>query len=374
MAYRRSACAGVVKLVNTTDLKSVGRKALPVQVRSPAPFISILAYATGVLFRMDFIKRADADAKRLVDQFPDYYANLDALYLGLIGFDFEEDAYEIISSGGEVIAFIRKVENNPGEISLARSLSPNTLFGAVGRYTRSITYELAVPLVDPDDIQVTVDAAYQLSSCLRIAGAAEGIIPAATRKSWSILGGIHDNSCEVHLFEDFPKARGFRKPSPINNEDIQWVGESLDKFSSLYEKNEAYKLAVQSYCSYGQANNIRLMAATIWSGIEALFNISAELRYRLSLYIGALTETLGEKRYEKFQKVKKLYDFRSKIVHGSTLDEASIANHIREVSLILAHLLTIFAQKGEVIEVEEIEKFLLFPEKLNLKITIPKKQ
>ncbi len=40
ISFRRQfdLCAGVVKLVNTRDLKSLGRKALPVQVRPPAPF------------------------------------------------------------------------------------------------------------------------------------------------------------------------------------------------------------------------------------------------------------------------------------------------------------------------------------------------
>ena len=33
----RPFAAGVVKLVNTRDLKSLGRMALPVQVRPPAP-------------------------------------------------------------------------------------------------------------------------------------------------------------------------------------------------------------------------------------------------------------------------------------------------------------------------------------------------
>jgi hypothetical protein len=114
------------------------------------------------------------------------------------------------------------------------------------------------------------------------------------------------------------------------------------------------------------------MAATIWSGIEALFNIDRELTFRLALYIAVITETVGEKRYEKFERVKKLYDIRSKIVHGSELADEKIASHIREASRILGHLLVIFAENGEVVERKEIEKFLLFPEKLTLQITIPK--
>ncbi len=42
-------CAGVVKLVNTRDLKSLGRKSLPVQVRPPAPSILNMAIQPGHL-------------------------------------------------------------------------------------------------------------------------------------------------------------------------------------------------------------------------------------------------------------------------------------------------------------------------------------
>lgn len=311
---------------------------------------------------MNFFTEAEAESKRLIEDDPDYFDKLDAVFLGLIGFEFEQDKYTIQSEDGKLIAYIRRVDNPPGEVALARSLRQNTLFGAVGRYSRHVTFEMAVPRVDDPDVQATIDAAFQLSACLRINGAAEGVIPVALDRSWSVVSGISDNSCDAYMFEDFPKAKSYRRSPPIDDGVVRDVGKYLDSFSKLYEENASYRTAVNSYCSYCHNHDPRLTAASLWAGIEALFNVEAELRFRLSLYISVVTEDEGEKRYEKFKKAKALYDTRSKIIHGRKIPDADIANHIIEVSLLLGYILHVYMINGVVLETNQIEEILLHPE------------
>lgn len=310
-----------------------------------------------------FLKELEDKAKQLLEADPDYYANLDAVFFGLVGFEFEQDRYEICAPDGSLIAHLRKVESRVGEVVSARAVNPNTLFGVVGRYSYSVTYELAVPKLADDDIQATVDAAYELCALLRVLGAAEGLVPAALSRSWSVLPAISDNSCEAFTVEDFPKARGFRKPPPIDDEVISDVGMYLGVFSGLLE-DPAFRIAVRSYCSYGQAQDIRLMAATLWSGIEALFDIDSELRFRLALYISVVTTRMGEGRYKKFKEIQKLYDVRSQIVHGRKIEDEKIGKHIRTVSLLLGHLLYICISSGRILSREEIEKLITISEQL----------
>ncbi len=321
---------------------------------------------------MDFIKQQEKEAIRLLDVDPEYYQNLNAVFLGLVGFEFDQDSYVIQTENGDPIAFIRRVNNNPGDVALTRAINPITMSGAIGRYSQHVTYELAVPIVDEDDpdFQTTIDAAFQLSACLRIAGAVEGIIPVALRRSWSVVCGINDNSCDAFMFEDFPKAKRFRKPPPLDGDVINDVGKYLDNFSKLYEENAAYRTAVNSYCFYCHSHDSRLIAASLWTGIEALFNIDHELRFRLALYISVIAETEGTKRYEKFKKVKALYDTRSKIVHGRKISKEDIASHIISVSLILGNLLYTYMINGVVLNNDEIEKILLHPEDNELTLSL----
>ena len=51
--------------------------------------------------------------------------------------------------------------------------------------------------------------------------------------------------------------------------------------------------------------------------LEALFSGGYEIRYRVSLRIATILGFIGKDKKEVFENVKKLYDKRSKIVHGS---------------------------------------------------------
>jgi hypothetical protein len=99
-----------------------------------------------------------------------------------------------------------------------------------------------------------------------------------------------------------------------------------------------------------------MMVADLWAGIEALMGINSELRYRLALSAASLLEPRGERRYERYCQIKKMYDLRSKAVHGSELAEPSLLKHVNDSSELLSQILCYMIEAKKVFTTEEIER------------------
>jgi len=96
----------------------------------------------------------------------------------------------------------------------------------------------------------------------------------------------------------------------------------------------------------------------LWSGVEALFSISAELRFRLAASIAAAVEARGQSRIDCYRRVKRLYDFRSRLVHGASAPEESISEHIVEVRSLLARLICGWVDSGLTYDDARVEELL----------------
>ena len=97
------------------------------------------------------------------------------------------------------------------------------------------------------------------------------------------------------------------------------------------------------------------MVALLWAGIDALFGISAELRYRLATYMAAVLQPRGKERKSLYGKAKLLYDVRSKAVHGVRVSNDSLREHIGEVKMLLSRLLCAFTERKHLPTESEIE-------------------
>ena len=100
------------------------------------------------------------------------------------------------------------------------------------------------------------------------------------------------------------------------------------------------------------------MAAMLWSGIEAIFGINTELRFRLATMIAALLEPRGAARRSMYRRVKRLYNVRSRIVHGGKASDEEIAEHIVEVRALLSGLLCQFVEGRKIPSETDIEKLV----------------
>lgn len=98
----------------------------------------------------------------------------------------------------------------------------------------------------------------------------------------------------------------------LTKEDADWINDNYEIFNSLAAKSEGFRFALSAAVNWQYASGPRMAIAQLWSGIEALFGISSELVYRISLQIASLLEERGIARQDRFNQVRKLYGARSK--------------------------------------------------------------
>lgn len=181
------------------------------------------------------------------------------------------------------LAIFRQVIEPPGEVELASALKNKAHFSALGRYSHSITHELAVNSEDRTD-QACFDMGWRIVSALRIKSLCDILIPVAADYSWSTIAAVEDGRCDIQLIEDVPQARKLDTNVDITKEHFEWAFEHLASLMDLLEILP-FRLAVDSLTTYHHTANLRMMPAALWIGIEALFGIESELRFRLATYL-----------------------------------------------------------------------------------------
>jgi hypothetical protein len=221
----------------------------------------------------------------------------------------------------EGVATLQRVIEPPGEIELAGALENKINFGAIARYSHNIQFELAIHPLTPENDQHIFTRAWWIISALRVRTLSEFLVPIAANMSWSIIAAIDNGSCKTQFIEDVPLAKRFSNTTTISKENFEWVEANLVKFAELLEVPK-FRLAVESLTTHNFQHSERMMAATLWSGIEALFEIQSELRFRLAAVIASILEERGNPRKDLYRRIKKLYDTRSKAVHGSPLSKS----------------------------------------------------
>lgn len=109
-----------------------------------------------------------------------------------------------------------------------------------------------------------------------------------------------------------------------------------------------FALAVDSFNIHLHQTRPAITLMTLWSGIESLFPVHTELRFRLSLYIAAFLEDDANERHHLFRKVQRLYDGRSKVVHGGDLSQTALVHMVDEVGTLLGQILLASVEYGSV--------------------------
>lgn len=108
-------------------------------------------------------------------------------------------------------------------------------------------------------------------------------------------------------------------PYVLTRNDSDWLSEFYPDAQILL-KDGSFQTAVQCLATHHWHPNPRIKMAMIWAGIEGIFGASSEIRFRLSLYMARFLSPDNEvDRRNIFEQVKKLYNVRSKAVHGGIL-------------------------------------------------------
>ncbi len=220
----------------------------------------------------------------------------------------------------------------------------------------------------------TLNRAWLASALLVLRGFTRHIGVACSAYSWNNVAGHQEKSSHVFKEQlaaegvepavyrskrDLPKFQGnlldFRLKLLTNNgartcevsaEDAAWINRHFDVFNMLSADSEPFRFALEAAIDWRFATDARSAVSRLWSGIEAIFGVTSELVYRLSLLSACLLAERGGTRRAKFEEVKKLYGLRSKVVHGERLPDEKIASALNDSYELLAALLLLSIDKG----------------------------
>lgn len=279
----------------------------------------------------------------------------DGRFLGIIGLELENPIWDV----AEVLR-LQPIQPRPEAHEIARAVNDPDVAAIVGRYSDFLGYELAIaPEVAVGDEAVELGRTFV--ALLRVRSLVEILVPAAMPCSWSaaILNRVPLHSCAAVLLEDNPNLLQLEDRRPVPSSDLNWIFDNLSVFTLLNQTLPAYNLAVDSLCQHNHQGNLRMAAAMLWSGTEALFGIKGELTYRLAAYIAAILEDASDARYELFRTVKEEYNVRSRIVHGDLSDHERIRQHIVVTRKILSRLICKITERQGIPATDEIERLLL---------------
>lgn len=146
----------------------------------------------------------------------------------------------------------------------------------------------------------------------------------------------------------------------VTADDCEWVGQSF--MGALDLRSDArFHFALASYSGSFDEADPRMAASKAWAGIEALIGISTELRFRLSLYVAAVLHPPGAHRLTRYRSLTKMYDRRSKVVHGATLPAADVLENVSGAQEVLGSLLTRAIEGSRLWSPSELEQLLLAP-------------
>lgn len=143
------------------------------------------------------------------------------------------------------------------------------------------------------------------------------------------------------------------EPYLLTSDDISWINSYYSSAYDLLEK-ESYMTAVHAMASYQWHSLPRVQLAIIWSGIEALFQASTEISFRISLYIANFLSN-GDKESAKtlFDHTRKLYSARSASVHGSKI-KGDVKELVNDSAVLLNQIIRRCAEVNALPEINDL--------------------
>lgn len=165
---------------------------------------------------------------------------------------------------------------------------------------------------------------------------------------------------DVAAVYETKKRRFKRDDAIIELQVLDWIKENLSGAINLYKK-EQYKTLLHAF-DYAQYNELTSTSMiSIWGALEQVFSANAgELRYRVSISLATYIEEIGQKRYDLYKKIQKLYDERSNAAHRNAKIKME---DLLESFYILSQIIIKITERKTIPDQETLEKMILAPEK-----------
>ncbi len=271
--------------------------------------------------------------------------------------------HETLTLGGPIT--LRRLRSFPTHEQLALSLTSLPVAGAMALYGEKIVrHELVIDASRfEENAERIFPTAEAILAGLRIRTGAEIVCPAVCERSWAALRTSPPNKCRAFHFERGLSHQATVQPKLLLADDFDWVRNNLGTVIRLTD-DESFQTAVEALCTYMLASNDRMKVAQLWAGVEALFDIEYELRYRLATLSAKLLGSSPLECRQIYADMKGLYGERSKIIHGKQIGkkkdahDGKVREHITRIRTRLAQLLTKLIALGKVPTEEEFEEML----------------
>jgi len=189
-----------------------------------------------------------------------------------------------------------------------------------------------------------LNRAWLASALLVLRGFSRHLGIACSSYSWSLIAGHQKRSAA--------------RTDPVSSDDAAWSAKHFETFNRLASKSEPFRLALEAAIDWRFAKEPRLAVGRLWSGIEAVFGVTSELVYRISILCASLLEERGKPRKARFEAVKKLYSLRSKAVHGDSLPQEQLVSAMNDSTRLLRELLLLTIERGHVLGAEDFDDAL----------------
>jgi hypothetical protein len=232
----------------------------------------------------------------------------------------------------------------------------------------------------------TLNRAWLASALLVLRGFSRHLGIACSSYSWNLIAGhqkrsaqafqgqVADQGVDAAIYtpqRDLPPFKGNildfharflvdrdARTDPVSSDDAAWIATHFETFNRLASKSEPFRLALEAAIDWRYAKEPRLAVGRIWSGIEAVFGVSSELVYRISILCASLLAERGKPRKARFQAVKSLYGLRSKAVHGEPLPQEQLVSAMNDSHRLLRELLLLTIERGHVLRADDFDDAL----------------
>jgi hypothetical protein len=223
-------------------------------------------------------------------------------------------------------------------LTLRRILTPLTIFdlaavGAVG-FRAWAALEPLAPLATAEIVSPVTGAAapgydalnkcWLASAMLVIRGYAGHTCPAASAYSWNFIAGhqvahgptfreqMAAEGVEKAVFEPRRSLPPFRgrlleyhlrlflpkeiRSTPFDTAEAAWISSHFEAFNRLAATEERFRFALEAAIDWRYARDARAAVARVWSGVESVLAINAELVYRVALCAATIVAPRGPER------------------------------------------------------------------------------
>jgi hypothetical protein len=232
----------------------------------------------------------------------------------------------------------------------------------------------------------TLNRAWLASALLVLRGFSRHIGVACSSYSWSLIAGhqkrgahafreqVVEEGIDAAIYRpkhDLPPFKGNildfharflvdsdARTDPVSSDDAAWSAKHFETFNRLAAQSGPFRVALEAAIDWRFAKEPRLAVGRLWSGIEAVFGVTSELVYRISILSASLLEERGKPRKARFEAVKKLYSLRSKAVHGEPLSQELLVSAMNDSNRLLRELLLLTIERGHVLGAEDFDDAL----------------